>query len=497
MSIFSLNVEKHVIGGIINNPSCFVEIANFISEKDFYNENHGIIYCVIKDILSRSEHIDKVIVAEKVKNIGVEMPENIDPFDYIESICYSKINKQAVIEACQELVKLRIRREIQETGDKIKNHSKNAGNMSIDELISESDKIYNEKISILDTNEKPENVFDGIEEFIETSRLNQTEDLGILTPYKEFNDLYGGLRPKNVYSFVSRPGVGKSTFLCHLAFNASKLTNFKVKVLYLDTEMETNDIKWRLVSSLTGVPMWYLENGKWANNADFTAKVRKCLAEMKNYSFSHIKVGNKTIDQIISLAKRWHYTNAGRGNASIIVYDYIKLTGEKVSEHWKEYQAIGDKIDKVKKLAEELNSIVLTAMQLNRTGESHNKKGGDFADDSSAISTSDRLQWFCSYVGIFRRKVAEEIQQDGGLKFGTHKLITLKSRFQGKNAPGHQDLIKRKFPDGSEKYVYNYLSFDVDNFNVIEKGSLRTIIEATEVAPLTNEDDGQDGEIKL
>ena len=62
------------------------------------------------------------------------------------------------------------------------------------------------------------------------------------------------------------------------------------------------------------------------------------------------------------------------------------------------------------------------------------------------------------------------------MEFGTHKLIPTKTRFQGRDAAGHQDLVKRKMPDGSEKWVNNYLSFNINNFNVTETGSLKTIV---------------------
>ena len=53
----------------------------------------------------------------------------------------------------------------------------------------------------------------------------------------------------------------------------------------------------------------------------------------------------------------------------------------------------------------------------------------------------------------------------------------MKTRFQGKDAMGHQDFLQRVFPDGSERYQMNYLNFDIHNFNIDEKGSLRHICE--------------------
>jgi hypothetical protein len=105
-----------------------------------------------------------------------------------------------------------------------------------------------------------------------------------------------------------------------------------------------------------------------------------------------------------------------------------------------------------------------------------NRSAENGTDDSSAIAQSDRLQWFAAYVGIFRRKTLEE-QAEDGINFGTHKMIELAARYQGKNAHGHSDLVKVK--DGNQwKYKKNFISFNVQNFNVQEKGSLQDIIDA-------------------
>jgi hypothetical protein len=70
-----------------------------------------------------------------------------------------------------------------------------------------------------------------------------------------------------------------------------------------------------------------------------------------------------------------------------------------------------------------------------------------------------------------------------GDRFGTHKLIPLKTRFQGRDAAGHQDLLRRRTVETvngrrvqSEKFVNNFLNFRVENFQVKEEGSLQDII---------------------
>jgi hypothetical protein len=223
-------------------------------------------------------------------------------------------------------------------------------------------------------------------------------------------------------------------------------------------------------------------------------KTRAAFKKINSYNYFHYHVGNKTIDEVCSIIRRWYYSKVGRGEKCLIAYDYVKLTGEKVGYNWAEHQAIGNKIDRLKKISEEINCPIVTAMQMNRAGETFNRRSSDLVDDASAISLSDRLQWFASFVAIFRRKTIDEIALDGE-QFGTHKLIPLKTRFQGKDAAGHHDLIKRTTEDGSERYANNYLNFEVDNFNIKEQGSLRSVVEASREIHDLDDVSESDGEL--
>ena len=48
MALHSYNIEKHVLGGLINNPQVFADIEVFIGDKDFYSDVHNTIYCCIR-----------------------------------------------------------------------------------------------------------------------------------------------------------------------------------------------------------------------------------------------------------------------------------------------------------------------------------------------------------------------------------------------------------------------------------------------------------------
>ena len=475
MQIYSLQIEKHVLGGLIKYPHIFPDVDLFLTEDHFYSPVHGTIYLVIRSSLANGEKIDKILIANKIQNLGVSFKDEINIYDYIDNISFTQITESAALKSATELHKIKMRRELKSVLSDAVKHIENNGNSSFDDIIAGVDGCLNSEVSKWGFEDEPQNLFEDAEASVEEAGNNPQVDFGFVTPFPEFNRMYGGLRPGNIYAGAARPGQGKTTFLNHMAFHTSLINEPKPKVLVLDTEMSTTELRFRMVSSLTGVPVWHLETGNWRKNQDYLQKVRDSWDKIRDYEYFHYHIGNKNVDQIISLIRRWYFKNVKRGEPCIIVYDYIKLTGEKVGNNWAEHQAIGEKIDKLKKISEEINSVLLTAVQLNRSGENFGRNSSSFLDDSSAIALSDRLQWFASFVAIFRRKTIDEIALDGS-RFGTHKLVPLKTRFQGKDAAGHQDLIQRMV-DGRAAFVNNYLNFSIDNFAVGERGSLRDVVE--------------------
>ena len=74
-SIYSIQIERHVLGGLIKNPKLFSDIERYISEKDFINEVHQTIFCVLRGTIIKNESVDTVIIAEKIKNIGISFKD--------------------------------------------------------------------------------------------------------------------------------------------------------------------------------------------------------------------------------------------------------------------------------------------------------------------------------------------------------------------------------------------------------------------------------------
>ncbi len=475
MMLHSAQIERHCLGGLLQNPEIFADVEPFLNERSFHIQPHGVIYACLKSILINGEKPEPVFLSEKIKNLGINFKENINIFDYIEALSLAPITSEATIKACKEVAKLNALRKLNTTGDRMKEHVAQSVDQSLDKTIAEIDAIYSETIKSFDLKNDVEDLFSSMLDEIEETGNNPVDEIGIPTPFNEFNRLYGGIRDGNVYIIVSRPKQGKTTFLNYFAHEISRI--HQIPVLILDTEMSSKEIRFRTAASITNVPLWYLETGNWRKNPNYFDKIRdKQLKErLSKYKVHHIAVGNMPTERVISIIRRWHMRFVGRGNKSVVFYDYLKLTGEKLGQNWAEHQALGDKVTAFKELGVELGFPFVSAGQMNRSGENIGRQSNDVADDGSVVAISDRLNWFATFVGIFRTKTPDEFTLDTP-ESGTHKLIQLFARYQGRDAVGHQDWVWRKMPDGEMKLVRNYLNFDIKNFSVTERGSLQDSI---------------------
>lgn len=474
-NLVSLQIEKHCIAGLIQNQNAFAEVEGFLNERDFCAKPHDVIYSCLKSSLLNNEKVDKVLLAQKIKNLGISFKDDINIFDYIDAITFTPITYAATIGYAKELVKLRILRNIDSVCDNIKLHVSKNVNQDLDKTITEVDAIYGETVKELISTSGVDNIFEDMYEAIEATGNNPITEIGLSSPFPEFNRLFGGFRPKNAYLFISRPKQGKSTFLSYLAAKMSE--QHGIPILIADTEMSSSEVKFRTAASITKIPLWALESGSWRKNESYIKTVRdEDFKNIKNkYRVYHISVGNMPVERVCSLVRRWHMQYVGKSEKSAFIYDYIKLTGEKLSNNWGEHQALGSKLDMFKKLSEELDFPFISAGQMNRSGENIGRNSQDISDDGSVIAASDRLSWFASFVSILRTKGPDELLLDGP-ESGSHKIIPLFLRHQGRDAQGFQDWIQRTFPDGTKKYIRNFVNYKIENFNVSECGSAKDSI---------------------
>lgn len=479
--IYSYELEKQLLAGLIKDPNSLVEISNFISTSDFYSESTSLnstIFRIIEQAINASDEIDEIIIAQRVNEIGLSFEDNVNPSDYIKSLALRKVPEGNILKTAKELKKYSIRREIYNSSQTIAKRMKAiSAESSYQDIIQAADTIYNSKINLYEMgSDVPLNIYDDMESIIEERGNNPVTEFGMLGPHQKLNEIYGSLlRPGNITVVVARSGVGKTQFCMDYSTKVSM--QYDVPVLHFDNgEMSKEELTMRQCAALSGVSMHLLESGKWRKaGADVVKKVRDVWPKIKDLKFYYYNVGGMDVDSMVSTLKRFYYSKVGRGNKMVFSFDYIKTSSERMNNK-SEWQIVGEMVDKFKKCVQkeilydgEPIIPMITSVQSNRYGITNNRNSDTIVDDESVVSLSDRITQFCSHMFILRNKTADEIEREGA-SFGTHKLINVKSRHLGNDIAGAIEPVR--VGDTLRK---NSINLDFNNFNITERGDLRDI----------------------
>lgn len=482
--VYSYELEQHLLAGLIKYPESYPLIASFITDKDFFDKNSIVnktIFCVLRQSLEASEILDEVLLSQRVQSLGISFEDNINIADYIKALSMRQISKDGVLKAAKELKKITVRREIHDASIDVAKSMKSISSASTyDQIVSEADKIYNEKINLYEIgSDNPENLFEEMEEFIEGRGNNPIDEFGLMGPHPRVNELYGSLlRPGNITVVVARAGVGKTQFCMDFCTKVSAINN-NTPILHFDNgEMSKEELIVRQCSALSGVPMHLLETGRWIQaGEEIVNRVRQTWKKIKNFQFYYYNVAGHSIDSMLNIIRRFYFSEVGRGNRMIFSFDYIKTTYERQNGA-SSWETVGRMVDKFKQLIQKelcFNGTpaiaMLTSVQSNRLGITNNRNSDNVVDDESIVSLSDQITQFCSHLFLLRQKTMDEIQNEPE-GFGTHKLICLKYRWLGKDV--HRALQPIEMPDGSKRK--NYINLHMENFALEERGDLQDLV---------------------
>jgi replicative DNA helicase len=195
--------------------------------------------------------------------------------------------------------------------------------------------------------------------------------------------------------------------------------NEKVPVLYIDTEMPTEEQIDRLLSILSldtgnGVPEQMITKGTYANNAKFKGVIDDYARPiLRDAPLFHVYMPDFTPEKIYNLCRKFQRQHGiewnGYQNQFVLIFDYIKLDEDSLKKNIQEYLVLGQITNMLKnKVAGMLGIPVLAYAQINpRTG--HN------AEDinSSHMSGSNRIVMFVNELSFIRKKTEEELTRTG------------------------------------------------------------------------------------
>ena len=219
-----LGIERVILSSLItnNNTDKIEDCLKIIESKDFYYEQHGIVYETIISLYNRDKKIDE-------HTVFLSNQQNINEQYYVDIIATTPLD--TITEYLNQLKKYSYERQIKIVATKIKE-----GDFSkVNELQDIKEKLEN-----IGNKKDLRQIDDKFEKFINSLDLDVQK-----IKDKKIEYLYDNFIIKNdITMIVSRPGIGKSLLsvaLCNMFLSDEKIK----RVIYLDGDNSQTTIKSR------------------------------------------------------------------------------------------------------------------------------------------------------------------------------------------------------------------------------------------------------------
>ena len=415
--------ERSLISLCLNNADLLVDVEN----NEVYSQHFTIpahrhiftamMYLYSKGIKPSPLSIMEVITDKKAK----EEIENFGGISYIEDMTLMDIDKSNLKIFCEKVKQTYARKELYDVCEKAKTFmlSDESEKLNPGELVGQ---IENKITEIANSAINETTVYkmgSDLQARLEERAKRPTLVAGIQVGWTVFDRLTNGGQAGDLIIVCARAKMGKSVILTNWAKRFS--IDDGLPVLYIDTEMTSEEQEDRLVSILTQIPVSEIMTGLFAVDTEHgTAKekiekIKNAIEQIKSSPYYHVYMPNFSAEKVTALAKQYK----AKYNIQALFMDYIKIPASQGNslQQIKEYQALGFFTSTLKDIAGTLKIPVYSAVQDNRNDEKGTEKG------AGNVAGSDRLLQLATKLMFLYAKTDEQIARDTTLLGNRHLKI--------------------------------------------------------------------------
>jgi len=424
---WSAEAERGVLAGILLNPEIAVEVFAALTESDFYDNRHRLIYAAARTIDSRGEPIDLVTVSSELGRVG-----DIDSaggLEYISAITddlpyLSNVLSYSGIVRDNSLLRQFLTIATQGI-DKVF-----STNVKASELLDQ----VSQKMFDIGTTAAQKDFFKVSElaaetiHVFETMRDSKGGVTGLSTGLEPLDRLTTGFHAGEMNVIAATPGVGKTSLALNMARHIA--TQKKGAVVFFSLEMTALQLTQRLVSSMAGVGIQPIVDGTLAPH--FYDDLRKAALSLKDLPIYIDETPSVSAAEIRAKTRRLAQRESS-GIAAVFV-DYLQLMqgADDVENH--QLRVARNSAD-LKGLAKDLKIPVMVLSQLNRSAA--RREGPPRLSD---LRDSGAIEQDADMVIFLHDENADSGKEDDRSQGGLRRIL-LKIAKQRKGQRGEIKLI--------------------------------------------------------
>ncbi len=381
----SVEAEQAVLGGLLLDPAAWENVADVVTQQDFYRPDHQLIFDAIGALAGAGKPCDVVTVSQHLESTG--KLESAGGLAYLGSVARDTPTA-ANVRAYAEIVRERsLLRQLIRAGTDIAADVYNNKGESARDLVDRAEQrvfdiaegSFRKREGAVPVRQLLPGVIDQIDEW----HQNPDKLRGLPTGFTDFDKLTGGLRPGDLVIVAGRPSMGKTTLAVNMAEYAAVHPGTRASVAIFSMEMPSEQVITRMLASIGGVPLNNLRSGKisdddWVRITSATSQ----LSEAKIFVDETPALNPTELRARARRVKREH-------GLSLIVVDYLQLMQVPGTQENRATE-IAEISRGLKTLAKEMQVPVIALSQLNRAVEQREHKRPVMSDLRECV-TGDTL----------------------------------------------------------------------------------------------------------
>jgi replicative DNA helicase len=381
----SIEAEQAVLGGLLLDPVAWDNVADVVTESDFYRPDHQLIFAAIGTLAGDAKPCDVVTVSQHLEHIG--KLEAAGGLAYLSSVARdtpTAANVRAYAEIVRERSLLRqLIRAGTDIASSVFNNDGETARALVDRAEQRVFEIAEGSFRKREGAVAVRTLLPGVIDQIDEWHNNPDKLRGLPTGFTDFDKLTGGLRPGDLVIVAGRPSMGKTTLAVNMAEYAAVHPGTKASVAIFSMEMPAEQVITRMLSSIGGVPLNSLRSGRisdddWVRITGATSQ----LSEAKIFVDETPALNPTELRARARRVKREH-------GLDLVVVDYLQLMQVPGTQENRATE-IAEISRGLKVLAKELQVPVIALSQLNRAVEQREHKKPVMSDLRECV-TGDTL----------------------------------------------------------------------------------------------------------
>lgn len=353
----NIEAEKSVLSSLMLEAEAWDEVADIITEGDFYKPGHRIIFGAIRDLHKRSLPTDLITVSNHL--LATQQLDQVGGPSYLAEILEfspTTVNIKAHARIIKEKA---ILRQVISVGQAFAEKAYSADFTDIETFLNEFEasafKIAEVKAGqdLVDASQLVKLSLEKLEQLY----ANKGDVTGISSGFYELDKMTAGFQPKEMVIIAARPSMGKTAFSLNIALNVA--LREKKSVAYFSVEMAKEQLMVRMLASEAKVSLSQLrtatmDESAWPRLINAAAK----LSESRMFIDDTSGISPYEVHAKCRRLKSKH-------GLDMIIIDYLQLMSlkQKVDSREREVAEVSKTL---KAIAKDLNVPVLALAQLNR-----------------------------------------------------------------------------------------------------------------------------------